>query len=91
MFPAANDAVLDAMLTISKVAKVPELRRNGKPLHPATVHRWMAAGRLRFAVVGGVRLSCRRWVREMIASDSPAPAVTYRDDVDAAELDAVLA
>src|SRR4051794_16292033 len=42
----------EQLLTLAQLAKRPPRRRNGRPVHPSTMHRWRHPG------IRGIRLEC---------------------------------
>jgi hypothetical protein len=72
------DLQIESALTAAAVAKLPQLRRNGKPPHVSQVHRWWTAGlkghRLESIVVAGTRCSTSeavdRWIAALSGHDS---------------------
>ena len=96
------DVVAEQLVTLAQLAKRIPARRNERPVHPSTIHRWRSPG------IGGIRLDCIRiggaWHTSMEAfqrfclqlsnqSDSPASstATAARADrtADAEHLDRV--
>lgn len=83
----------DANLSLPQAASLPELSVNGRRRHATTLYRWATRGRrgvvLRTRVIGGVRVTTRRWVEQFVrrvtragarATDSQAPDRSH--DVD---------
>jgi hypothetical protein len=66
----------ETLLSISQAARLLPPGREGKPVHPSTVLRWILAGS------GGVRLEARRmgsrWVTSREALDRFSAALTAR-------------
>lgn len=66
------DLQIESALTASAVARLPQLRRNGKSPHLSQVHRWWANGlkghRLESIVVAGTRCSTSEAVDRWIAA-----------------------
>ena len=73
------DVNSEQIVTLSQLAKRLPRRRSGRPVHPATIHRWRNPG------VRGVRLECvriggiwhtsleayQRWVDQLTAIETP--------------------
>ncbi len=66
------DLQTESALTASAVAKLPQLRRNGRSPHISQVHRWWTCGlkghRLESIVVAGTRCSTSEAVDRWIAA-----------------------
>jgi hypothetical protein len=69
-----EDFDLAELLTLAQIAKMLPRRGRKKPVATSTVWRWCLGGppKLRTVVVGGVRMSCERWLREFIAAKTAA-------------------
>lgn len=75
------DPKTEELLTLSEAIKLPELKRNGRPINKATAWRWISAGKLEVLKVGGVTLTSRESVNRMIAAANPGtvPTVSFRE------------
>ena len=72
-----DDYPLDQLVPLSTLSNYLP-KRNGVPVHRATIFRWATVGsrgaRLRVANVGHIRYSCRRWLIEFLeATSQPRP------------------
>src|SRR5262245_13337342 len=87
---------LSEYLPLREAAKLFPPRRQGKPLHPSTLRRWMAGGCrgvvLRSAMVGAVPMTKASWCEDFIleltaqARGQEAPAIPVRSARREAEL-----
>src|SRR5262245_1365187 len=78
------DLNTERLVTLSQLARRLPPRRNDRPVHPSTVHRWRMHG------VRGVRLECirvgsawctslesfGRWVQQLTALETPSQPAT---------------
>ncbi len=66
------DPAVESLLTLREVAKLPQLCRNGRSPHLASVHRWVGRGLrgipLESIVVAGARCSTAEAVDRWIAA-----------------------
>jgi hypothetical protein len=69
------DPKSEELLTVKQAAQLPELHRNGRPIHFATVWRWIAQHKLDVLKVGGVTLTSREAVSRMIAQANPGVTI----------------
>jgi hypothetical protein len=70
------DPRTEELLTIKQAAKLPELHRNGRAIHFATVWRWIADHKLEVLKVGGITLTSREAVGRMISNANPGAVPT---------------
>jgi hypothetical protein len=86
------DLTVEIPLTLREASRLPQLRKNGRRPHIASVYRWVTSGCrgvvLESAVVGGSRVttseSIDRWIAALTAETKPhsqvrTPARRRRD------------
>lgn len=66
----ADDATLDAAISLAAAARLPELAIDGKPQRPSTIDAWVTRGvggiRLTSQRIGGAKTTTRRFVRDFL-------------------------
>ena len=67
---------LDEKIRLTRASHLPELRYEGRGSHVSTLGRWSTRGRfgvvLRTEMLGGVRVTTRRWVQQFLAEVTEA-------------------